>query len=140
MTNGSEVAVGHGGDDESEAVDPTSLAVVAARAADDKKGADTVVLQVGPVLGIAEFFMITAGANDRQVKAIAEEIEAQVAEVGGVRPINTEGLDTRQWVLLDYGDLVVHVFRSDVREFYSLDRLWADMQRIEWAVPVEGSA
>ncbi len=57
-----------------------------------------------------------------------------------VRPLNTEGLDTRQWVLLDYGDLVVHVFRGDMREFYSLDRLWSDMELIEWAVPVEGSA
>ncbi len=126
--------------DEAEFPDPTALAVEAARAADDKKGTDTVVLQVGPVLGIAEFFVITTGANDRQVKAIADEIEARVAEVGGVRPINSEGLDTRQWVLLDYGDLVVHVFRGDVREFYSLDRLWADMERIEWSVPVEGTA
>lgn len=126
--------------DERELPDPTDLAVAAASAADDKKGTDTVVLRVGPVLGIAEFFVITTGANDRQVKAIADEIEVRVAEVSGVRPLNTEGLDTRQWVLLDYGDLVVHVFRGDVREFYSLDRLWADMERIEWAVPVEGSA
>ena len=123
-----------------EGPDPTAMAVVAARAADDKKGSDTVVLRVGPVLGIAEFFVITTGANDRQVKAIADEIEARVAEVGDVRPINTEGLDARQWVLLDYGDLVVHVFRGDIREFYSLDRLWADMERIEWADRVEGSA
>jgi ribosome-associated protein len=63
-----------------------------------------------------------------------------MAEVGDVRPINTEGLDARQWVLLDYGDLVVHVFRDDIREFYSLDRLWADMERIEWSDRVEGSA
>ncbi len=125
---------------ELDAPDPTALAVAAARAADDKKGSDTVVLQVGPVLGIAEFFVITTGANDRQVKAIADEIEAQMAEVGDVRPINTEGLDARQWVLLDYGDLVVHVFRDDIREFYSLDRLWADMERIQWADRVEGSA
>ena len=126
--------------DARELPDPTALAVAAARAADDKKGTDTVVLRVGPVLGIAEFFVITTGANDRQVKAIADEIEVRVAGAGGVRPLNTEGLDTRQWVLLDYGDLVAHVFRGDVREFYSLDRLWADMERIEWAVPVEGSA
>ena len=124
----------------SEGPDPTALAVAAAVAADDKKGSDTVVLRVGPVLGIAEFFVITTGANDRQVKAIADEIEARVAEVGDVRPTNTEGLDARQWVLLDYGDLVVHVFRGDIRDFYSLDRLWADMERIEWADRVEGSA
>lgn len=140
MTKRNDVAIERGESDAFEPLDPTDLAVAAARAADDKKGADTVVIEVGPVLGIAEFFVITTGANDRQVKAIADEIEAQLADVGGVRPINTEGLDTRQWVLLDYGDLVVHVFRGDVHEFYSLDRLWADMERIEWAVPAEGSA
>ena len=126
--------------DERELPDPTALAVAAARAADDKKGTDTVVLRVGPVLGIAEFFVITTGANDRQVKAIADENEVRVAAAGGVRPLTTEGLDTRQGGLLDYGDLVAHVIGGDVRECDSVDRLWADMDRIEWAVPVEGSA
>ena len=139
MANGNEAAT-RGDVSADEGPDPTALAVVAARAADEKKASDTVVIQVGPVLGIAELFVITTGANDRQVKAIADEVEARVADAGGVRPLNTEGLDARQWVLLDYGDLVVHVFRGDVRGFYSLDRLWADMERIDWSVAVEGSA
>lgn len=123
--------------DQRDSADPTILVVVAARAADDKKGTDTVVLRVGPVLGIAEYFVITSGANDRQVKAIAEEVELQVADAGGGRPRAVEGAETRQWVLLDYGDIVVHVFRGDVREFYSLDRLWSDMEQLDWAVPVD---
>jgi ribosome-associated protein len=126
--------------DDSERLAAAEPAIVAARAAADKKGSDTVVLRVGPVLGIAEFFVITSGANDRQVKAIAEEIEMQVADAGAGRPLNVEGFDNRQWVLLDYGDTVVHVFREDVREFYSLDRLWSDMEQIEWAARSEGPA
>ena len=126
--------------DDSERLAAAEPAIVAARAADDKKGSDTVVLRVGPVLGIAEFFVITSGANDRQVKAIAEEIEMQVVDAGAGRPLNVEGVDSRQWVLLDYGDMVVHVFREDIREFYSLDRLWSDMEQIEWAARSEGPA
>jgi ribosome-associated protein len=125
--------------DDSGRLGATAPAIVAARAADEK-GRDTVVLRVGPVLGIAEYFVITSGANDRQVKAIAEEIEMQVADAGAGRPLNVEGFDNRQWVLLDYGDTVVHVFREDVREFYSLDRLWSDMEQIEWAARSEGPA
>ncbi|MFA9563450.1 MAG: ribosome silencing factor [Acidimicrobiales bacterium] len=125
---------------DSERLAAAEPAIVAARAADDKKGSDTVVLRVGPVLGIAEFFVITSGANDRQVKAIAEEIEMQVVDAGAGRPLNVEGVDSRQWVLLDYGDMVVHVFREDIREFYSLDRLWSDMEQIEWAARSEGPA
>ena len=126
--------------DDSERLAAAEPAIVAARAAADKKGSDTVVLRVGPVLGIAEFFVITSGANDRQVKAIAEEIEMQVVDAGAGRPLNVEGGDSRQWVLLDYGDMVVHVFREDIREFYSLDRLWSDMEQIEWAARSEGPA
>ncbi len=113
--------------------EPVDLAIVAARAADDKLGTDTVVLEVGPVLAIAEFFVITSGANERQVKAIAEEIEKQVADAGGTRPLRVEGFDTRQWVLLDYGDMVIHVFQATTREFYGLDRLWSDVESVDWA-------
>ena len=138
MTPSDPTFVDLAGADLHAAEDPTRHAVVAARAASAKKGTDTVVLRVGPVLGIAVCFIITTGANDRQVKAIAEEIEQQVAEGGGGRPLNVEGFESRQWVLLDYGDMVVHVFRGDVREFYSLDRLWSDMEQIDWTEPGEG--
>jgi ribosome-associated protein len=108
-------------------------AVEAARAADDKKGVDTVVLAVGEVLAITEHFVITHGTNDRQVRTIAGEVEQRIAQAGGPKPIRTEGLDDLSWVLLDYGDFVVHVFSEDARHFYELERLWADVPKVDWS-------
>ena len=108
-------------------------AATAARAADSKQGTETVVLRVGEVLGITELFVLTTAANSRLVRAIAEEVEERVAEGGGPRPLRVEGLDDLTWVLLDYGDFVVHVFRDETRGFYDLDRLWADVERIDWS-------
>ena len=81
------------------------------RAAAGKTEEETVVLDVGDVLAITSYFVITGGRNARQVKAVAEEVEEQVAAAGGPRPLRVEGLDTMRWVLLDYGDFVVHVLR-----------------------------
>ncbi|HVN51868.1 MAG TPA: ribosome silencing factor [Acidimicrobiales bacterium] len=104
----------------------------AARAAAAKTEAETLVLDVGDVLAITSYFVITGGRNARQVKAVAEEIEEQIAAIGGPRPIRVEGLDTMQWVLLDYGDFVVHVLTDDTRRYYELERLWSDVPRIDW--------
>ena len=104
----------------------------AARAASNKKAEDTVVLDVGDVLSITDAFVITSGSNRRQVLTIAEEVEAQVKDVGGPAPIRVEGLSDAQWVLLDYGDFVVHVFLDEVRRYYDLERLWADAPLVEW--------
>ncbi|MFP5377169.1 MAG: ribosome silencing factor [Acidimicrobiia bacterium] len=106
--------------------------VVAARAAAAKKGDDPVVLEVGEVLAITDAFVITSGANPRQVRTIAEEVEAQVARRCGPRPLRVEGLDDARWVLLDYGDFVVHVFLDEVRRYYDLERLWSDAPRVAW--------
>jgi ribosome-associated protein len=108
-------------------------AVEAARAADDKKGVDTVVLAVGSVLAITEHFVITHGTNSRQVRTIADEVEQRVGAAGGPKPIRIEGLDDLSWVLMDYGDFVVHVFSEDARHFYELERLWADVPKVDWA-------
>lgn len=107
-------------------------AITAARAADDKKATDTVVLKVSQLLGITDAFVVTSGANDRQVRSIAEEVEQQVKEVGGPAPRRIEGMKDASWVLIDYGDFVVHVFQEDARLFYELERLWADAPVIEW--------
>jgi ribosome-associated protein len=107
-------------------------AAAAARAADEKNGADTVVLEVGPVLAITDAFVITSAPNSRLVRTIAEEVELQVKRIGGPAPLRSEGLDDLRWVLLDYGDFVVHVFLQEVREFYDLERLWADATPIDW--------
>ncbi|MFP5327717.1 MAG: ribosome silencing factor [Acidimicrobiia bacterium] len=107
-------------------------AVTAARAADDKKAIDPVVLEVNAILAITDFFVIASAPNDRLVETIVEEVEAKVKEDGGPSPLRIEGLSDRQWVLMDYGDMVVHVFLDEVRRFYDLERLWADAPRVEW--------
>jgi ribosome-associated protein len=91
-----------------------------------------VILEVGEVLAVCGWFVVTSGANDRQVKAIAEEVERRVHETGGPKPYRVEGLNDLRWVLLDYGDLVVHVFADDARDFYDLERLWADVPTLDW--------
>jgi ribosome-associated protein len=106
---------------------------VAARAADAKQAHDVVVLEVAEVLALCGWFVIASAGNERLVKAICDEIEAQIDQAGGPKPKRIEGLQERQWVLMDYGDVVVHVFRQETREFYDLERLWADVPRLAWA-------
>ena len=113
--------------------DTRQWAVAAARAADSKQGSDILVLRVGEVLVIAEYFVITSASNTRQVRTIAEEVERQIGEAGGPKPIRVEGLDDLHWVLMDYGDFVVHVFLQETRDFYELERLWGDVPRVAWA-------
>jgi ribosome-associated protein len=115
------------------AADVETRARIAARAADAKKGEDILVLDVADIIGIVECFVITAASNTRLVRTIVEEIERQLFDQTGEKPRAVEGLRDASWVLLDYGDLVVHVFLTETREFYGLERLWADAQRVEWA-------
>jgi ribosome-associated protein len=91
-----------------------------------------VVLEVGEVLSIVEYFVITGASNTRQVRTIAEEVEEQVKLAGGPGPIRVEGLADGTWVLMDYGDVVVHVFLDETRRFYDLERLWSDVGRLDW--------
>ena len=105
---------------------------MAARAASSKGGEDTIVLEVGEVLAICDAFVLTSGRNHRQVATIAEEVEAQVKTAAGRSPLRVEGREDAEWVLLDYGDFVVHVFLDETRRFYELERLWRDAPRIEW--------
>lgn len=120
--------------------DVTRWAVTAARAADEKKAIDTVVLDVSTLLGITDSFVVTSAANDRQVRTIAEEVEKQIKEIGGPSPRRIEGLREASWVLIDYGDFVVHVFQQEQREFYDLERLWADAPKIEWRPAAQASS
>ena len=106
--------------------------MLAARAADAKKAGSTLILDVGPLLGIVDRFVITSGTNDRQVRTIAEEVEMRVKRDVGRGPLRTEGLDDARWVLLDYGDVVVHVFNDEARRYYDLERLWSDARRLDW--------
>jgi ribosome-associated protein len=113
-------------------VEPGIWAGVAARAADDQLGQDTVVIAVGELLAITDHFVITSGTNRRQVKAITGEIEVQVSAAGGPKPLRIEGLDELDWVLMDYGAFVVHIFESATRKIYDLERLWGDCPTLEW--------
>jgi ribosome-associated protein len=107
--------------------------VRAARTADAKQGNDILVLEVGVVSALTGWFVIVDGANERQVKTLVDAIEAGVAEDDGPRPLRVEGTDARQWVLVDYGDFVVHVFLTETRQYYELERLWSDVPRLDWA-------
>lgn len=107
-------------------------AVAAARAADEKLGQATLIIDVGEVLAITEQFVITSASNTRQVATIAQEVEDQIGAEGGPKPLQIEGLDDLHWVLLDYGSFVVHVFLDETRSYYELERLWADVPRLEW--------
>ena len=106
---------------------------IAARAADAKKAQDIVILDVGEIMGIVESFVIASAPNSRLVRAIVDEVERELFERTGDKPRAVEGLRDASWVLLDYGDLVVHVFLTETREFYDLERLWADVARVPWA-------
>ncbi|GAA2743467.1 MULTISPECIES: ribosome silencing factor [Kitasatospora] len=99
---------------------------VAAQAAADKLAHDIIAFDVSEVLSITDAFVIASAANDRQVRAIAEEIEDQLREKLDAKPVRREGEREGRWILLDYLDIVVHVQHSEERSFYSLDRLWKD--------------
>ena len=104
-----------------------ALARLAARAADDKLARDPVVLEVADVLGLVECFLLVTGGSERQLKAIADSIEDTIRDEHDRRPKRREGTPASGWYLLDYGDLVCHLFTEEQREFYALDQLWADV-------------
>jgi ribosome-associated protein len=107
------------------------IAVAAARAAADKQATDVVVMDVSDLIVITDYFVICSGTSDRQVKTLVEEIERAVRGLGE-RPVRREGEPDAKWVLLDYVDVVVHVFAQEEREYYDLERLWRDAPRLPW--------
>jgi ribosome-associated protein len=107
-----------------------SLVHVAARAASDKLAQHVIAFDVSDQLAITDAFLIASASNDRQVKAIVDEIEDKLREVGE-KPIRREGERDGRWVLIDYGDMVVHVQHEEERQFYALERLWRDCPLID---------
>lgn len=97
----------------------------AVAAAEDRKAVDLRVLHVEQVSDFTDFFLICSGTSERQVQAIADAVQEKLREER-VRPLHVEGYNRGQWVLLDYGDFVVHIFQEEPRRFYSLERLWGD--------------
>jgi len=116
--------------------DDFDLCRVAAAAAADKKADRPVILDVGRLLGIVDAFVICSAGNDRLVRTIADEVELRVKQDGGPSPLRVEGKDEATWILLDYGDFLVHVFLDEWRAYYDLERLWKDAPRVEWDVTV----
>lgn len=97
----------------------------AIRAADEKLGQDTVVLDLREFVDSFDALVVTSGRNDRQVRAIAEEIERLVFDALGAKPAHVEGWTGGEWIALDYGDVIVHVFDDVDREYYDLEHLWS---------------
>ena len=81
-------------------------------------------------MGITDWFVVTSGANPRQVRAIVDEVEEQLFREGGPKPVTVEGRESLSWVLMDFGPFVVHVFDNETREYYDLERLWKDVPRL----------
>ncbi len=102
----------------------------AAAAAVGKKAHDPVALDLRSLAGVADYFLICSGASEVQVKAIAEAVEEMLHELGA-SPWHVEGLAGRRWVLLDYVEIVVHVFHEKTREYYLLERLWGDARKVD---------
>jgi len=115
--------------------DALALATIAARAADEKQGRNIIVLDVGEILAIAELFVVLDAPNRRLVRTLVDEIEQAVRAATGRSPRRVEGVREQQWVLLDYGDVVLHIFAQDDREFYRLEEFWHGAPRLD--VPVD---
>ena len=113
-------------------------ALAAARCADDLRGQDIVVLDLTSLTSIVDFFVIVTASSNRQMHAIADEVNRLLKRDRGNARLNVEGYRTEgNWLLTDYGDVVVHIFTESGRALYDLEQLWADAKRIEWAVPAE---
>jgi ribosome-associated protein len=95
----------------------------------DKKALDVQVLHIAPLTSIADYLVIGSAESDRQARAVADSID-DVLSRAGQRPLSIEGTASGQWVLLDFGDVVAHIFRQDARSYYALERLWSDAQQV----------
>lgn len=115
-------------------VTPLELARVAALAADSKKARDVVLLDLSAQTDVCDYFLICSGENTRQVDAIVDEVREKVSANCGISPLSCEGREGLSWVLVDYGSVVVHVFRRETRDFYRLETLWGDAPRVDLGI------
>lgn len=108
------------------------MAVAACRAGESKGATDIVVFDVAPILAICDYFVVMSVSSVPMAKAVADEVERVIADEFSVRPKAVEGSDERKWTLIDYGDIIVHVFTEEEREYYRIERLYADAPHLEW--------
>ncbi len=120
-----------------DATSPTDeargLILTAAQAADDRKAVDIVLLQVSEVCYLADYFAIVTGFSNVQVRAISQAIADQIEEEWGRLPLRTQGLSDASWVVMDYGDAIIHVFKPQEREFYNLEAFWGHADRLDFS-------
>jgi ribosome-associated protein len=109
------------------------LAKFIAQVIDEKQGSDILVLPVGDVIAVTEFFVVTSASNPRLVRAITDAVLGSVRDATGRGPLRSEGAREQQWVLIDYGDVVVHIFNDETRRFYEIERLYKDVVPTPWA-------
>ena len=112
---------------------PKELAVLAAKALDARKGEEIKIMEVTELTTLADYFVICTGGSNTQINALCDAVEEQLETQAGEKPLHREGHRGGIWVLLDYGCLVVHVFNSEAREFYGLERLWSDGKPLDVA-------
>ena len=118
--------------DQKNEIDSRELAIVAAKAADGKQADNIIILPVGDILAITEYFVVASASNKRLVRAIADEILGVVRATTGRSPLRSEGVSEHEWILIDYGDSVVHIFGEETRRFYEIERLYKDVVAVDW--------
>ena len=109
---------------------------MAADAIFSKKGMDILLLEVEGLFVLSDVFVIATGTSRPHVQSLADHVEEKLREDRGLKPLRIEGKPEAEWVLIDYGDIIVHLFQAAPRDFYGLERLWADAERVPWAEPV----
>jgi len=112
-------------------ITPRQLALLAAEVCDEKKAKEIIVLDVRKITSISDYFIVCSTSNERQARAIAEDLRMRLKEMGK-RELGVEGLEDARWVLQDFGDIVLHIFHESQREFYDIEGLWADAKQVRW--------
>lgn len=111
-------------------MDSKELALAAVKILDSKKASDISALMVRDLTIVSDYFIIASGNSDTHVKSLADELDFKLSEQG-VKPLRTEGYQSGEWIVVDYGEVIIHIFKKQTREFYSLERLWSDAKRLE---------
>ena len=113
------------------ATTPRQLALLAAEVCDEKKAKEIIVLDVRKITTISDYFIVCSTTNERQARAIADDLRVRMKELGK-REMGVEGIEDARWVLQDFGDIVLHIFHESQREFYDIEGLWADAKQVRW--------
>ena len=112
--------------------DALRIAKIAAQAADQKQATDVTVLDVGEILAITDLFVVASAGNKRQVRTNSDAITEEVRTQTGRSPLSSEGVTEQQWILIDYGSVVIHIFDDETRRFYEIERLYRDVPAVSW--------